>query len=275
MKGFTGSLGCLSAVLASWLVLASSAQAQLRQVYPASAAQEGDVMVTVWPGSGTNIDFSGLGESIYRVWLDDPSRITVDTDNDLRDGGGAQIIHLRRIEGVEFEGLPATPQTLLSVATVNQNRQTRLYQFPVTYSVGIPSYSTIALTLPPPDPTPIARIQLPERLVGDVSLETIRTGLTAAIREGLIEANGPLARRVRAFIALVNGGQEPNEAADEAVINLSVIHELAERGIAEDALSHDRRRLLERIRSGNHTQVESINASDLPEMRDVILTPFE
>ena len=66
-----------------------------------------------------------------------------------------------------------------------------------------------------------------------------------------------------------------DEAADEAVINLSVIHELAERGIAEDALSHDRRRLLERIRSGHHTHVESINASDLPEMRDVILTPFE
>ncbi|MEL6326898.1 MAG: hypothetical protein AAFQ61_08345 [Cyanobacteria bacterium J06626_23] len=231
------------------ILIATPAQAQLRQTHPASAAIEGSVRVTVWAGSGTNIDFSDLGESVYRIWLDDPSRITVDTDNDLLDGGGAQVIHLRRIEGVDFEGLPATAQTLLTVATVNQARQTTLYQFPVFYSTGVPDYSTIALTLPP---APIA----PEPLVqvtgtpGGATLETVQLGLAVSIQEGTIAAGGPLAERVKTFLSLVRNGSTPAEAAIAAEIDIRVIEELASRGLAEEAASREAR-LLDRVEASD------------------------
>lgn len=230
-------------VFVAALIWTQPAQAQLRQTYPASAAIEGGVSVTVWPGSGTNIDFSGLGESVYRIWLDDPSRITVDTDNDLLDGGGAQVIHLRRIEGVDFAGLPTTAQTLLTVATVNRARQTTLYQFPVFYSTGTPAYSTIALTLPPASRAPAPRIQLAAAPLGGASLETLQLGLAALIREGTIAADGPLVERVKTFKSLVRNGETPVEAAGTAGVNMRVIETLAARGLVEEAATRDDRLL--------------------------------
>ena len=199
------------------------AQAQLRQTHPATAAIEGSVSVTVWPGSGTNIDFSALGESVYRVWLDDPSRITVDTDSDL--SGGAQVIHLRRIEGVDFAGLPATARTLLTVATIDPSQQTTLYQFPVFYDTGAPDYSTIALTLPS---IPVAESRIPSSTVfGGVTVDTIEVGLAVAIQEGKIAVDGPLARQVNEYIALIRQGSTPAAAATATGVEVPVIEALA------------------------------------------------
>ncbi|MGD1944280.1 MAG: hypothetical protein ACFB0G_23530 [Leptolyngbyaceae cyanobacterium] len=201
------------------------AQAQLRQTHPATAAIEGSVSVTVWPGSGTNIDFSALGESVYRVWLDDPSRITVDTDSDL--SGGAQVIHLRRIEGVDFAGLPATARTLLTVATIDPSRQTTLYQFPIFYDTGAPDYSTIALTLPSAPVVADPRIPLSAAPFGGVTVDAIETGLAVAIREGKIAADGPLATRVNDYIALIRQGSTPAAAAAATGVEVPVIEALA------------------------------------------------
>ena len=114
--------------------------------------------------------FSALGESIYRVWLDDPSRITVDFDSDPQNAG-AQVIHLRRIEMLDFEGLPAAPRTLLTVVTVDNAGQRTVYQFPIFYGSGVPSYSTVALT---PAPAIAASSSgLVASPVGGISIEAV------------------------------------------------------------------------------------------------------
>ena len=259
MYSFSASIVGVSSIAMAGLI-AMPVQAQLRQTHPASAAIEGSVAVTVWPGSGTNIDFSGLGESVYRIWLDDPSRITVDTDNNLLDGGGAQVIHLRRIEGVDFAGLPSTAQTLLTVATVNQARQTTLYQFPVLYSAGTPAYSTIALTLPPAPMVPEPLVQA-SGMPGGVTLETVQLGLTAFIQEGTVTADGPLAERVKTFISLVQNGSTSAEAAITAEVDMGVIEALAARGLTEEAATREAI-LLERIEASD----ESLSGEPLPEM---------
>lgn len=265
MYSFSASMVSVSSIAMAALI-AMPVQAQLRQTHPASAAIEGSVSVTVWPGSGTNIDFSGLGESVYRIWLDDPSRITVDTDNDLLDGGGPQVIHLRRIEGVDFAGLPSTTQTLLTVATVNQARQTTLYQFPVFYSAGTPAYATIALTLPP---TPMAepRVQV-TGTPGGATLETLQLGLAASIQEGTIAAGGPLAERVKTFLSLVRNGSAPTEAAATAEIDIRVIEELAARGVAEEAANREAL-LLDRVQASE----ASPTLAPLPEVEGDEVVP--
>ncbi|MEA5448268.1 hypothetical protein VB780_06800 [Leptolyngbya sp. CCNP1308] len=99
-----------------WVVLGVPSLAQgrpLRQEVRLEAAQAGTVPITVWPGSGANLDFSRLGLRIYRAWLDDPSKLTIDFDAPL-DAGGAQVVHLRRISGVHSRDclLPRLPYSL-------------------------------------------------------------------------------------------------------------------------------------------------------------------
>ena len=84
----------------------------------------------VWPGVGLNLNFVAMGEYIYKVWLDDPSRITIDFDLPI-DTGQAQIIHLRRIEGLEFDHLPATTSTILTVVAQTRQEQRKIYQFQI------------------------------------------------------------------------------------------------------------------------------------------------
>jgi hypothetical protein len=102
-----------------------------------------EAQVTVWAGSGTNVDFTRTGEQIQRAWVDDPSHMVVDFDAPLCNGGGgncsggASFIHLRRVTGIHFPNLPETPSTLLTVITrSSQNPVPRQYLFQVTYGSG-------------------------------------------------------------------------------------------------------------------------------------------
>lgn len=226
-----GGISFVLAVGSSFLE-APPAFAQLRDEYTLQQAVSGAVSIQVWQGSGTNLDFTSTGQFIYRAWLDDPSRIQFDTDTPI-ENANAQIIHLRKIEGIDFDGLPATGVTLLSVATVDAAGQRNLYQFPVSYGGDRPEYATIAL-VPQTVSPPIATIPT-NSAYGGVDLETFREGIARLILDGMIEGDGPMHRRLKTFIGLVQSGSSPAEAAQFAGVSLAVVREVAQIGLSAAA----------------------------------------
>jgi|GEM_PF-1631463 len=217
-------------VMSSSLWEPSTALAQLRDEYTLRQAESGAVNIQVWPGSGTNLDFTRSGQFIYRAWLDDPSRVQFDTDTPI-ENANAQIIHLRKIDRIVFEGLPATGVTLLSVATVDGAGQRNLYQFRVSYGDDRPEYATIAL-LPQAMPPPGNVATIPATSAyGGVDIETFQAGIAQLILNGTIQGDGPMHGRLKTFTTLVRSGSAPAEAAQMAGINLEIVQEVARIGL--------------------------------------------
>lgn len=210
---------------------------------PESQAQGGGAQVAVWPGSGLNIDFTRTGEVIQKVWLDDPSRLTIDFDGSLSSGGnqggnsestGASVIHLRQVTGISFPNLPRTASTLLSVVTQTADGKRKVYQFEVDYGSGTPQYATVAI-MPESDSgrDPAGVVIGGGRTA---SLEEVELGLRQAVLEQIIAADSPVVSRVQDFLARVRNGASVQTAADAANISMAVISRLAEMGQPEGHL---------------------------------------
>ncbi|MDF5713311.1 MAG: hypothetical protein PUP93_05345 [Rhizonema sp. NSF051] len=152
---------------AAMLLLADKALANnavLRSIFSCQAQGLGGAIpnLTVWYQQGTNLSFIPTGETIKKVWLDDPSQVTLDFDGPVCtqfgqqaansgdcENSAANIIHLRRIKRLAIPGLPDTDSTLLTVVTEGQGRR-KLYTFQVTYSRDTPDYNTLAVYADPP-----------------------------------------------------------------------------------------------------------------------------
>ncbi|MBD2060586.1 hypothetical protein H6F88_32090 [Oculatella sp. FACHB-28] len=180
--------------------------------------------VTVWAGSGTNIDFTRTGEVIQRVWIDDPHAVTVDFDAPLDGQGGANIVHLRRVTGFHFPNLPETPTTLLTVVTQSAAGR-KTYLFEVRYGSGTPQYATLAVT---PDSEASGGVAISHNRTANWN--DVERGLERAIAQGLISSTSPVTLRVQNFITLVRNGMPMQQAISEANISVAVISRLAEMG---------------------------------------------
>jgi hypothetical protein len=208
----------------------------VRQLSEAQAQglTDGGAKISVWPGSGTNLDFTRTGEVIQRVWLDDPSRLTLDFDGSLCgqgnsgncDGAGASVIHLRRVTGIHFENLPETAFTLLTVVTASPQGH-KVYQFQVNYGSGEPQYATVAIA-----PDNSAQSSTIVTTSGrTASLVSVELGLRSAIATNLITTDSPLISQVQDFLARVRNGTDLKAAADAVGISLAVVSRLAEMGL--------------------------------------------
>ena len=144
---------------------AGANNAVLRSIFSCQAQGLGGAtpMIDVWYQQGTNLSFIPAGEVIKKVWLNDPSEVTIDFDGpvcmqfgqDSNSSGGdcknsaANVIQLRRIQKLNIPGLPPTSNTLLTVVTEGQGRN-KLYTFRVMYKAGNPEYHTLAVFADPP-----------------------------------------------------------------------------------------------------------------------------
>ncbi|WP_375510681.1 hypothetical protein [uncultured Nostoc sp.] len=138
--------------------------AVLRSIFSCQAQGLGGAIPTidVWYQQGTNLSFIPAGEVIKKVWLNDPSQVTIDFDGpvcmqfgqDSNSNAGdcknsaANVIQLRRIQKLNIPGLPPTSNTLLTVVTEGQGRN-RLYTFRVIYKTDNPEYHTLAVFADP------------------------------------------------------------------------------------------------------------------------------
>lgn len=195
--------------------------------------------ITVWAGAGANLNFIPTGEIVKKVWLDDPSQIVLDFDgsmcmaaqgNNCSDSS-ATVVHLKRINPIEFPSLPRTSSTLLSVVTETQQGERRLYQFRIAYGEGKPQYHAVAIQ-PDSYKTPVIKRDslLPARLAD------IARGLQIAKSKKLLGANQGnqrLERRVQNFMVLARNGQSLQSAAQQAGVSVSLIQKLVELGRSE------------------------------------------
>jgi hypothetical protein len=176
--------------------------------------------ISVWPGSGTNIDFTHTGETIHRAWLDDPNRLTIDFDSNLE--AGASLIHLRRVTGISFPNLPATPTTLLTVVTQSAYGR-KVYLFKVGYGSGEAQYASVVIT--PESHSRGANLH-------PANWQAVERGLQQAVVQGLIESNSPVIRRTQAFLARVRNGLPLHQAIAQSHVSITLISRLAEMGEA-------------------------------------------
>ncbi|AFY45052.1 hypothetical protein [Nostoc sp. PCC 7107] len=114
--------------------------------------------ITVSYVQGTNLSFLPAGETIKKVWLNDPSQVTIDFDGPVCTQFGqnqnfnsgdcknsaANVIQMRRIPKLKIPGLPNTDKTLLTVITEGQGKS-KLYTFRVLYTDSDPGYHTLAI----------------------------------------------------------------------------------------------------------------------------------
>jgi len=150
------------------LLLAGRAVANnavLRSMFSCQAQGLGGAIPTINVSyqQGTNLSFIQAGEVIKKVWLNDPSQVTIDFDGPVcmqfgqdRDTNvgdcqksAANVMQLRRIPKLKIPGLPNTSNTLLTVVTEGQGK-TKLYTFRVLYGKDNPGYHTLAIFSDPP-----------------------------------------------------------------------------------------------------------------------------
>lgn len=200
----------------------STAQAQ---------GKSGDIpTILVWAGSGTNLSFLSTGEQIQRVWLDDPSRVTLDFDAPLCQGrdrracgrSSATIIHLRRINPLNWAGLPKTSSTLLTVITQGAGGR-QLYQFRVGYGSGTPQYTTLEIS-------PANGFTTSSVPRSTINLPNIERGLRVAIQRRFVRSNSPIVPRLSRFLLLSHSGIEIPTAAQQAGISMALVGKLASLG---------------------------------------------
>ncbi|HBL12329.1 MAG TPA: hypothetical protein DD379_13155 [Cyanobacteria bacterium UBA11162] len=86
-------------------------------------------------GYGVTISFIPVGETVQKIWLDDPSFLTVDVDGCLKglnedcDKQVATLIHLRRINQIDIPHIPHTGRTMMTVVTRGENGEQKIYLF--------------------------------------------------------------------------------------------------------------------------------------------------
>ncbi|OUL30063.1 hypothetical protein [Nostoc sp. 106C] len=166
------SLSFVAIVLLAGRAVAENAV--LRSIFSCQAQGLSGVVPTIkiWYQQGTNLSFIPSGEKIKKVWLNDPSQVTIDFDGPMcmqfgQGGNGtgdcqnssANVIQLRRIKKLAIPGVPDTKNTLLTVITEGQAKS-KLYTFRIIYGNGNPEYHTLAVfpDTPSQSSTPCVRV---------------------------------------------------------------------------------------------------------------------
>jgi hypothetical protein len=184
--------------------------------------------LTVWPGMGLSLNFSGTGSRIVKAWIDDPSRLTLDFDTPLCSSegnsrcGGATVIHLRRIHPLEFDQIPSTPTTLLTVVTEAGGAR-KVYYFNVSYGSGRAQYVAANINT---DPRPALQQQQRLEESARARADRIERGLKIARQRDSSQQNQLVFERVETLLARVRSGMSFADALRRANLAPSVLDQL-------------------------------------------------
>ena len=207
-----------------------AAQASLVKEAPLASVCRGDVPLVVHSGMGATIDFTQTGKIVQRAWLGDPSKVTLDADRPIEEG--SSVLFLRRINGLNFNGLPSTASTVLTTVLISADGS-EVCQIPVSYSSTLPNYTSLKL-IPSDEPDSRAIASGDDDLVtrllrtSSVNLDDVEAGINAnalSLGEGNL-----VVIRVKEFIARTRGGAEQKSTAQELGIEWSLVLELSRQG---------------------------------------------
>jgi hypothetical protein len=238
----------VAGILLSFFAVTLPVQAQATRSISASVASGEQQITTVnlYSGHSITLNFRPTGEPIRRVWLDNPSQVTIDFDDPncavVGESGAcaASIIHLRRIEPLHFPNLPIADSTSLTVVT-----DKGLYKFQLVFpKSGTPEYYTLNIQPDALDQSPTARSPLTlDQLTGQQGAQLIERGLSIAQVRGLVTQADPLWQRTQAFLSAIKQGAPPIDAASAAGISSELVLKLAELGLPHRAVDSSNVRL--------------------------------
>ena len=189
-------------------------------------------LIKLSPGYGVNISFIPTGETIEKVWLDNPGIASLDVDGCLSGLGkeceedtGATVLHLRRIKPLDFKQLPSTTTSLLTVITKGSDKR-RVYVFRIVPGDTTPKVHTIEITNDKEE----FNINRLGNTTDTINLQLINRGLLVAQKQRLISLKSPLIPRVRNFLVSIGAGEQINMAARKNGISLQLVNRLIELG---------------------------------------------
>jgi hypothetical protein len=189
--------------------------------------------VKVWNGHGVSISFYRTGETIKKIWLDDPSKFVLDVDGCLEGLGrcekgqsGAGLVHLRKINKVNIPGLPnATNGAHLTVITESGSTR-KSYHFRIVPARGQPEYSQIEIigntskqdNKPKGDYTALS------------DSKYIRKGMQVALRNKWANSDSELWGKLNKLVELRAQGEELVTAANNTGVSMELVAKLMELG---------------------------------------------
>ncbi|WP_375515858.1 hypothetical protein [uncultured Nostoc sp.] len=243
MKNFLISIPLALAV--ACVPLSTIAAPVVRTIFQsmASGTQAKLQTINVWNGHGVAISFYEIGETIKKVWLDDPSQILLDTDGCLEGLGkncsnpGAGLIHLRRIKRVNIPGIPQTSTTLLTVVTQSSSGERKTYSFRLATSNGTPRYSQVTILLDVAREQTAPKPQLQSLVKTQQTINQIRGGIVVAIKSGWMNQQDELHQRLQKLIGYLQAGDDIFTAANKASVSQNLVNKLITLSNSSDNLT--------------------------------------
>ncbi len=157
---------------------------------------------------GVNLSFVPTGETIQKVWLDNPTRVLVDFDGCLAVAGqsdsncnGASIIRLRQLpQAIAFpDGLFPGGNIQMTVITSTRS----IYQFTLVLA-QVSTYGLIEII--PSAPIASAQMVSVSAEYQQTVLRQLSRGLAHAEAKKLIDTNSPAYSQVKQTITLMQNG---------------------------------------------------------------------
>ncbi|MFB2834229.1 hypothetical protein [Floridanema evergladense] len=214
-------------------ILASTVRQIPKEIATVNSGQP--LVLGLAPGYGLNISFIPTGETVEKVWLDDPSWVTVDVDgclpgltNSNCDRPGANVLHLRRIKPLNFPGLSRSPSgsSLLTVITRNSSGR-RLYLFRIA-KVSEIEYHTVEVVNKNQINSPFSRNS--ERAVDSQTYSQIERGIQVVIERRLLRRGSPLWYRISYFLSRLKEGYPLEQARIDSNISVDLVNRLHQLG---------------------------------------------
>ena len=184
------------------------------------------------PGYGVNISFIKSDEIIEKVWLDNPTFVSLDVDGCLSteekecDKEGATVIHLRRINPLKVRQLPLSNTSLLTVVAKGKSER-KVYLFKVGMGNKTPTYHTLEII--PDNKISPENTQL-HNIKNYYELQLMSRGLKIVNARGLISKESRLWSRIANFLIKVRMGESINRAALKSGISMRLVYRLIELG---------------------------------------------
>jgi len=179
--------------------------------------------IEIAPGQGLTITFLPSRRVIEKIWLDNPSWLTLDVDGCLQGLGvekcelaGATSVHLRRIQPIQFPGLPQKDTSMLTVISRGMDGQYQISAFTIVAATGI-------------QPLIVEVVPSTVSMAAHVDVTKVRQGRDIAISKGLIHEGDRLDQKIQRFLTL-SQTQSVNSAIEQAGISLALVGRLVELG---------------------------------------------
>ena len=196
---------------------------EIIRVSPRTTNQQ-PIMLKVWAGRATAIDFSSTKQRIISVVLADPSKLVYNADLPI-ESGQASTLFLKQIQPLKFPGATTANLTNLFIKTVDSQGRQQLHTFNVMAAHGSPEYSSEQVSK-----TASTTSSLLPTLSTSELLDRVEAGMQVAILRGLAKSDDPLFDQVRYFLRAARSGVSLQIAANQVGVSLAIIQKLSQLG---------------------------------------------